>query len=33
MTAPRVFTRLNHLLLSLLAVTTIAGVVRIPADA
>ena len=33
MTAPRVFTRLNHLLLSLIAVTTIAGVVRIPADA
>ncbi len=33
MTAPRVFTRLNHLLLSLLAVTTIAGVVRIPGDA
>ena len=33
MTALRVFTRLNHLLLSLIAVTTIAGVVRIPADA
>lgn len=33
MTTPRVFTRLNHLLLSLLAVTTIAGVVSIPADA
>lgn len=33
MTAPRVFTRLNHLLLSLIAVATIAGVVRIPADA
>lgn len=32
MTAPRVFTRLNHLLLSLIAVTTIAGVVSIPAD-
>ena len=33
MTDLRVFTRLNHLLLSLIAVTTIAGVVRIPADA
>lgn len=33
MTALRVFTRLNHLLFSLLAVTTIAGFVRIPADA
>lgn len=33
MTTPRVFTRLNHLLLSLLGVTTIAGVVSIPADA
>ena len=33
MTNLRVFTRLNHLLLSLIAVTTIAGVVRIPADA
>ena len=33
MTALRVFTRLNHLLLSLIAVTTIAGVVSIPADA
>jgi uncharacterized membrane protein len=33
MTALRVFTRLNHLLLSLLAVATIAGVVSIPADA
>jgi uncharacterized membrane protein len=30
MTALRVFTRLNHLLLSLIAVTTIAGVVSIP---
>ena len=29
----RVFTRLNHLLLSLIAVTTIAGVVSIPATA
>ena len=33
MTDLRVFTRLNHLLLSLIAVTTIAGVVRIPPDA
>ncbi|QDZ10002.1 SdpI family protein [Devosia ginsengisoli] len=33
MTALRVFTRLNHLLLSLIAVATIAGVVSIPADA
>lgn len=33
MTALRVFTRLNHLLLSLLAVTTIAGVISIPAEA
>lgn len=33
MTNLRVFTRLNHLLLSLIAVTTIASVVRIPADA
>lgn len=33
MTVPHVFTRLNHLLLSLIAVTTIAGVVSIPADA
>jgi len=33
MTAPRVFTRINHLLLSLIAVTTIGGVVRIPPDA
>ena len=33
MTTLRVFTRLNHLLLSLIAVTTIAGVVSIPGDA
>jgi uncharacterized membrane protein len=33
MTALRVFTGLNHLLLSLIAVTTIAGVVSIPGDA
>lgn len=33
MTDLRVFTRLNHLLLSLIAVTTIAGVVRIPPEA
>lgn len=33
MTALRVFTRLNHLLLSLIAVTTIAGVLSIPGDA
>lgn len=33
MTAPRIFTPLNHLLLSLIAVTTIAGIVSIPADA
>ncbi|HEV7345600.1 MAG TPA: SdpI family protein [Devosia sp.] len=33
MTAPRVFTRLNHLFLTLIAVTTIAGVVSIPGDA
>lgn len=33
MTGLRVFTPLNHLLLSLIAVTTIAGFVSIPADA
>ncbi|MGB3338484.1 MAG: SdpI family protein [Devosia sp.] len=33
MTALRVFTRLNHLLLSLIAVSTIAGVVTIPGEA
>jgi uncharacterized membrane protein len=33
MTAPRVFTPFNHLLLSLIAVTTIAGFLSIPADA
>jgi uncharacterized membrane protein len=33
MTKPRVFTPLNHLILALLAVTTIAGFVSLPADA
>lgn len=33
MTALRIFTRLNHLLLSLMAVSTIAGVLSIPGDA
>jgi uncharacterized membrane protein len=33
MTAPRIFTRLNGLLLSLLAAATIAGLARIPVDA